>query len=64
MKVDDILRIQKLASRIRTVSVISLEGEVCELGEEGVRDLLEIQQEQAMEIERIAARILKSVTVR
>ncbi|MGR6863134.1 hypothetical protein ACU5EH_24025 [Aliivibrio salmonicida] len=44
------MRIQKLASRIRTVSVISQEGEVCELGEEGVRDLLEIQQEQAMEM--------------
>lgn len=64
MKLDDILRIQKLAARIRTISVISQEGEVHELGKDGIQDLLEVQQEQATEIERIAARLLKSATSR
>ncbi|EHI9242836.1 hypothetical protein J9100_004156 [Vibrio vulnificus] len=64
MKVDDILRIQKLAARIRTMSVISQEGKLHELGEEDILELLEMQQEQAAEIERITKRSLKSVTNR
>ena len=64
MKTEDILRIQKLAARIRTMSVISQEGKVHELGETDILELLEMQQEQACEIERLAARALKSVTVR
>lgn len=64
MKVDDILRIQKLAARIRTMSVISQEGKLHELGEEDILELLEMQQEQAAEIERITKRSLKSVTTR
>ncbi|WP_049544728.1 hypothetical protein [Vibrio nigripulchritudo] len=64
MKVDDILRIQKLAARIRTMSVISQEGKFHELGEEDILELLEMQQEQAAEIERITKRSLKSVTNR
>lgn len=64
MKVDDILRIQKLAARIRTMSVISQEGNLHELGEEDILELLEMQQEQAAEIERITKRSLKSVTNR
>lgn len=64
MKTEDILRIQKLATRIRTISVISQEGKVHELGEEGVLELLEIQQEQASEIERLAGRALKNLSNR
>ncbi|EIE1227829.1 hypothetical protein ACOJUY_004841 [Vibrio alginolyticus] len=64
MKTEDILRIQKLAARIRTMSVISQEGKVHELGETDILELLEMQQEQACEIERLAARALKSVTAR
>ncbi|HHC6620837.1 TPA: hypothetical protein ACN33S_004775 [Vibrio parahaemolyticus] len=64
MKTEDILRIQKLASRIRTMSVISQEGKLHELGEDDILELLEMQQEQAAEIERIANRALKSVTAR
>lgn len=64
MKVDDILRIQKLAARIRTMSVISQEGKLHELVEEDILELLEMQQEQAAEIERITKRSLKSVTNR
>ncbi|EWM34545.1 hypothetical protein, partial [Vibrio parahaemolyticus] len=62
MKTEDILRIQKLASRIRTMSVISQEGKLHELGEDDILELLEMQQEQAAEIERLANRALKSVT--
>ncbi|MCF9489594.1 hypothetical protein J8B38_22660 [Vibrio parahaemolyticus] len=64
MKAEDILRIQKLAARIRTMSVISQEGKLNELGEADIFELLELQQEQATEIERIAARSLKSVVAR
>ncbi|EGQ7800849.1 hypothetical protein MH171_004883 [Vibrio parahaemolyticus] len=64
MKTEDILRIQKLASRIRTMSVISQEGKLHELGEDDILELLEMQQEQAAEIERLANRALKSVTAR
>ncbi|MFW9651203.1 hypothetical protein V3H25_22530 [Vibrio parahaemolyticus] len=64
MKVDDILRIQKLAARIRTMSVISQEGKLHELGEEDILELLEMQQEQASEIEKLTRRALKSVTTR
>ncbi|EGR3360980.1 hypothetical protein DMJ17_23690 [Vibrio parahaemolyticus] len=64
MKTEDILRIQKLAARIRTMSVISQEGKVHELGETDILELLEMQQEQACEIERLAASALKSVTAR
>ncbi|EGQ8541303.1 hypothetical protein [Vibrio parahaemolyticus] len=64
MKTEDILRIQKLAARIRTMSVISQEGKVHELGETDILELLEMQQEQACEIERLAARALKSITAR
>ncbi len=64
MKTEDIIRIQKLASRIRTMSVISQEGKLHELGEDDILELLEMQQEQAAEIERLANRALKSVTAR
>lgn len=64
MKTEDILRIQKLASRIRTMSVISQEGKLHELGEDDILELLEMQQEQAAEIERLANGALKSVTAR
>ncbi|HHY0432773.1 hypothetical protein ACXHQL_24570 [Vibrio parahaemolyticus] len=64
MKTEDILRIQKLAARIRSMSVISQEGKLHELGEDDILELLEMQQEQASEIERIANRALKSITVR
>ncbi|HCH5895032.1 TPA: hypothetical protein NKZ90_004541 [Vibrio parahaemolyticus] len=64
MKTEDILRIQKLASRIRTMSVISQEGKLHELGEDDILELLEMQQEQAAEIERLANQALKSVTAR
>ncbi|MGL1089179.1 hypothetical protein [Vibrio vulnificus] len=64
MKIEDILRIQKLAARIRTVSVVSQEGKLHELGEEDIIELLEMQQEQASEIEQIASRAIKAVTIR
>ncbi len=64
MKIEDILRIQKLAARIRTVSVVSQEGKLHELGEEDILELLEMQQEQASEIEQIASRAIKAITVR
>ncbi|EGR7987170.1 hypothetical protein I8B31_004314 [Vibrio vulnificus] len=64
MKTEDILRIQKLAARIRSMSVISQEGKFHELSEDDILELLEMQQEQASEIERIANRALKSITVR
>jgi hypothetical protein len=46
------------------MSVISQEGKLHELGEDDILELLEMQQEQASEIERIANRALKSITVR
>lgn len=64
MKTEDILRIQKLAARIRTMSVISQEGKAHELGEDDLIELLEMQQEQASEIERIASKAIKSVSPR
>lgn len=64
MKIEDILRIQKLAARIRTVSVVSQEGKLHELGEDDIIELLEMQQEQASEIEQIASRAIKAVTIR
>ncbi|CAK1748129.1 hypothetical protein [Vibrio sp. 10N.222.49.B4] len=64
MKTEDILRIQKLAARIRTMSVISQEGKAHELGEDDLIELLEMQQEQASEIERIASKAIKSVSSR
>jgi hypothetical protein len=64
MKIEDILRIQKLAARIRTVSVVSQEGKLHELGEEDILELLEMQQEQASGIEQIASRAIKAITVR
>lgn len=64
MKIEDILRIQKLSARIRTVSVVSQEGKLHELGEEDILELLEMQQEQASEIEQIASRAIKAITVR
>lgn len=62
MKIEDILRVQKLAARIRTVSVISQEGKAHELGEDDLLELLELQQEQASEIERLAYKALKNLT--
>ncbi|ELJ8598089.1 hypothetical protein JS84_26220 [Vibrio vulnificus] len=64
MKIEDILRVQKLAARIRTMSVISQEGKVQELAANDILELLEMQQEQAAEIERIASKAIKSVTAR
>lgn len=64
MKTEDVLRIKKLASRIKTIALISQEGRLHELEEQDVIELLDIQKEQACEIERIAERDLKSVTTR
>lgn len=64
MKTEDILRIHKLAVRIRTMSLVSQEGRINELSEEDVNALLEIQQEQAVEIENLTRKALNHVTNR
>lgn len=64
MKTEDILRIQKLAARIRTMSVIAQEGQIGELDASDLLELLEMQQEQATEIERLVARSIKNVAIR
>lgn len=64
MKTEDILRIHKLAVRIRTMSLVSQEGRINELSEEDVNALLEMQQEQAVEIENLTRKALNHVTNR
>lgn len=64
MKTEDIFRIHKLAVRIRTMSLVSQEGRINELSEEDVNALLEIQQEQAVEIENLTRKALNHVTNR
>ena len=59
MDVEFLLRIKKLAARIRTLSVIAQDGNVSELHERDLVELLEIQQENATEIEKIITSYLK-----
>lgn len=59
MKVESLLRMKKLAARIRTLSVIAQDGNVSELLEGDLLELLEIQQENATEIEKIISSHLK-----
>lgn len=53
MNVEFLLRIKKLAARIRTISVVAQEGKIKELDESDLIELLEIQQENALDIEKI-----------
>ena len=53
MDVEFLLQIKKLATRIRTLSVIAQEANISELQEDDLRELLEIQQENAGKIEKI-----------
>ncbi|MFZ3467355.1 hypothetical protein [Vibrio harveyi] len=64
MRTEEILRIHKLAVRIRTMSLVSQEGRINELSEEDVNALLEMQQEQAVEIENLTRKALNHVTNR
>lgn len=59
MKIESLLRIKKLAARIRTLSIVSQEGKINELDEGDLIELLELQQENAMEIEKIIKSHLK-----
>lgn len=59
MNVEFLLRIKKLAARIRTISVVAQEGKINELDESDLIELLEIQQENAAEIEKIINSHLK-----
>ena len=59
MKVESLLRMKKLAARIRTLSVIAQDSNVSELLEGDLLELLEIQQENATEIEKIISSHLK-----
>lgn len=59
MKIESLLRIKKLAARIRTLSVVAQEGKINELDEDDLMELLELQQENATEIEKIIKHHLK-----
>lgn len=59
MKVESLLRMKKLAARIRTLSVVSQEGKINELDDSDLMELLELQQENATEIEKIISSHLK-----